>query len=744
VLRKISEVGAGLAQPPGCVSQQVTKGSKIISATLNISIIQTFPPFFLRHDQGDVSLSLSESSIPTSFRVKEHHLFPTHLDPPSMEVAFYRGKKRGYAQFLEHDSVLSTQNAGPQLVSPERDELCSRCRALDLEAIFQMKIKVDRGSFITDLGASGATLKTSDCVMCRLFGSMSPSDFDDNGLARNELCHLRAFSANRVFSRLPASEMGDIHDVTLMGVVRVPIRDVNSGKNNSRQSVEQGLEETGYICSIQAGHRESILRVRVLSPTSFDVERAMDCLVYCLANHRLTCSTIEASPVETLRVIDCQTRTIIRAPAECQYVALSYVWGSSTTSITSTMDQTTQSTIQNAPKVINDAIDVTLKLGLQYLWIDRYCIDQSNKDDKHSTIRVMDMIYANARLTIIAAAGSNPDYGLPGVGGTFRKLQSCLKVGTHFMVSTMPHPRWSIQHSKWASRGWTYQEGLFSKRRLIFTDHQILYECNGMHCTESLVLPLGKLHVKSKKEYKVCVPHGAFVYKDPGKKPWEIMSYVAEFSKRHLTFPSDALNAMQGIFNSFSRGRRPLYQLAGVPIPPPEAAINYHTLYKSTNRTPKESFLIGLSWYHIKPGGRRQSFPTWSWAGWVGELSLYLMFSFRSLERLNNVRVWIEDDDGSLLTFPSSERLGSFLKRDYCKNRFIHIEALTIQFSVVYLRKESILSRLPKRARKSFASWMERDGYYAMFHASDGTIIYARVHLDQREQDFCDTYRERP
>jgi hypothetical protein len=244
-----------------------------------------------------------------------------------------------------------------------------------------------------------------------------------------------------------------------------------------------------------------------------------------------------------LRVIDCHTHTIIHAPAECQYVALSYVWGCSTSTSTDARPQDIQPTLENAPKVINDAIDVTLKLRLRYLWVDRYCIDQSNADNKHKKIRLMDLIYANARLTIIAAAGENPDYGLPGVKGTLRKVQPSLKVGTHFIGSTLPHPSWSVKSLKWASRGWTYQEGLLSKRRLIFTNEQAFYECNGMHCPESLVLPLDELHFKSKKTFKLHTPSGAFMYKTPGKKPWEFMWFVAEFNKRELTFPEEALNA---------------------------------------------------------------------------------------------------------------------------------------------------------------------------------------------------------
>jgi len=51
----------------------------------------------------------------------------------------------------------------------------------------------------------------------------------------------------------------------------------------------------------------------------------------------------------------------------------------------------------------------------------RYCIQEDDALDKHVQIRNMDTIYANAFWTIVAAAGDNSDYGLPGV---FRRAEA--------------------------------------------------------------------------------------------------------------------------------------------------------------------------------------------------------------------------------------------------------------------------------------------------------------------------------
>lgn len=60
-----------------------------------------------------------------------------------------------------------------------------------------------------------------------------------------------------------------------------------------------------------------------------------------------------------LRVIDCTTNQIINHPTGCQYVALSYVWG------------TTQNST-SYPPVVSDSVKATLELGYRYLWVDRY------------------------------------------------------------------------------------------------------------------------------------------------------------------------------------------------------------------------------------------------------------------------------------------------------------------------------------------------------------------------------------
>ena len=65
-------------------------------------------------------------------------------------------------------------------------------------------------------------------------------------------------------------------------------------------------------------------------------------------------------------------------------------------------------------------------------------------------------IYAQSALTIIAVAGENPDYGLPGVSSTPRETYPGVRLGILGLV-LLPIPiHLEVSKSIWSSRGWTY------------------------------------------------------------------------------------------------------------------------------------------------------------------------------------------------------------------------------------------------------------------------------------------------
>jgi hypothetical protein len=76
---------------------------------------------------------------------------------------------------------------------------------------------------------------------------------------------------------------------------------------------------------------------------------------------------------------------------------------------------------KRAPRVIQDAITATKQLGLKYLWINKYYINQNNPKVKSKQIKKMDLIYNSAEFIIIVAARSDKNYRLPRVNSYIRE-----------------------------------------------------------------------------------------------------------------------------------------------------------------------------------------------------------------------------------------------------------------------------------------------------------------------------------
>ncbi|KAF2823819.1 HET-domain-containing protein [Ophiobolus disseminans] len=262
------------------------------------------------------------------------------------------------------------------------------------------------------------------------------------------------------------------------------------------------------------------LQPRFVNPQFIDPSMPRAWLQRCVRDHSIVCSPKIGASVAGFRVLDCKSRKIVEGIQSCPYVALSYVWGPPQTGL-----------LQDSlfPRTIEDAITITRIMGFDYLWIDRYCIDQNDPEQKHAQIGKMDEIFAGASLVIIAAAGSDPHHGLPGIKYIFFSWTS-----TDFIPATVR----------------TMQEGYLSKRRLIFMDHQIAYACCDDWCAESFTSAPNyadsDMGIRLSRIFQTAETDTSS-YLDPAQKYNRL---VREYTKRDLTYSGDALNAFLGILNS--------------------------------------------------------------------------------------------------------------------------------------------------------------------------------------------------
>ncbi|KAJ5728598.1 uncharacterized protein N7483_003106 [Penicillium malachiteum] len=326
-------------------------------------------------------------------------------------------------------------------------------------------------------------------------------------------------------------------------------------------------------------------------------------------------SSLYRDPALRFRVIDVVTDRVILAPLNCRYVALSYVWGSGSsrsrglhradfvelsTDGALSSDTYVQLDCSSLEPTISDAMQFVKLMGLRYLWIDQLCIVQDDPEELLYTMKAMNKIYGASAFTIIAS-GKDATSGLPGVNKSSRQMNPLIgSVDNITLFHALPDPATEWRHpldtSTWNTRGWTYQELYFSQRQFIFAADRIYYNCRKlmkMETSPGNVLP--------------PIKHSSQSLRDSESDPFnQYVTQIREYSGRSLTYPDDILNAFSGVMSDMSE-RHGIKPYHGIPLSPGGR---------------------GLEWMSERRLQRRSTFPSWSWAGWIGPV--YYSTNFQS------------------------------------------------------------------------------------------------------------------
>lgn len=121
------------------------------------------------------------------------------------------------------------------------------------------------------------------------------------------------------------------------------------------------------------------------------------------------------------RLIDCTQKCLTTVKSHCDFVALSYVWGSETASRLTTKRHNLEqlgrpeSLVAILPRTIEDAVSLCLRMGFRYLWVDGFCIVQDDNMERDQLVNQMSRIYDAAVVTIIAHACRHADEPIPGI-----------------------------------------------------------------------------------------------------------------------------------------------------------------------------------------------------------------------------------------------------------------------------------------------------------------------------------------
>ncbi|PVH74309.1 HET-domain-containing protein, partial [Cadophora sp. DSE1049] len=185
-------------------------------------------------------------------------------------------------------------------------------------------------------------------------------------------------------------------------------------------------------------------------------------LKYCESDHD-ACREPQLSTPKDMRIIDLDSMSIVLAPENCRFCALSYVWGKVVEKwLTLTRENRSSLSNKNAlvgaplPRTVKDAMQLCVELGERYLWVDSLCIVQNDPMFQKQQIDIMDTIYAAAKFTIVAAAGNHANAGLPGISIWHRSTQrQTITIQDIEVSNTIPVMKDTVETSVWNSRGWT-------------------------------------------------------------------------------------------------------------------------------------------------------------------------------------------------------------------------------------------------------------------------------------------------
>ncbi|KIK87549.1 hypothetical protein PAXRUDRAFT_831829 [Paxillus rubicundulus Ve08.2h10] len=350
----------------------------------------------------------------------------------------------------------------------------------------------------------------------------------------------------------------------------------------------------------------------------------------CIEGHE-ECPKYEPRPLPT-RVLDVapvddslqhQIRLCVPNGEAATYAALSYCWGGPQPFSTqkSTLETYLKGIdMQQLPSTIRDAVTVTRKLGLRYLWVDAFCIIQDDDLDKQKEIARMGEIYRQSYCTIIAECAARVSDGFSHEKPeppdcTQYRLPYVVPdevIGTMLLRSQEAYGYDPLEEPLNA-RGWTLQERLLPPRQLLYTSHSLRWKCQLREYTDGGVTfnSYDEPYLYSMKRVldvasgKLPAPDLANGMIDPWN-PWQFWKrLITEFSRRLCTEPADRVRAIGGIAEEFQRVWSPGSRyLAGHP--------ECHLF---------ESLAWRVDPFKMVPsrrGGYRA--PSWSWMAAEGEI----------------------------------------------------------------------------------------------------------------------------
>jgi hypothetical protein len=344
----------------------------------------------------------------------------------------------------------------------------------------------------------------------------------------------------------------------------------------------------------------------------------------CKSTHGKICDQLDlplrySNPIDII-LVDVEQDCITMKTTSSVYFALSYVWGGAvniTTTSHNVLAFQQPGSLRNnltLPKTVADAMLLTQKMGVRYLWVDCLSIIQDSSQ-KHQDIANMDIIYSQAELTIAAIDSKHADSGLPGVRpGTRRRRVTSQQRGRNTVTLHMQYGKYELLRGTiYGSRGWTFQEQILSRRILFITERQAVFHCGVSQYSESL--PKEKPYIDSQFGFGDIDLQSEKSFEHDSEEILGCYStMVQEYSTKRLSFEADIENAFSGLASILEKWCRSCPVVHGLM----SAYFGYSMLW-----TIGEDQEYYSAYSMAETGKQRKGFPSWSWVGWTLYTSIF-------------------------------------------------------------------------------------------------------------------------
>lgn len=362
----------------------------------------------------------------------------------------------------------------PDSLSPFPDKLCSTCSTLNLNAEYFIVHPKDRKTGIsaatTTLGTVAELHGKSHCPFCRLvISSLGGSELPTIEDGQPAYVMMKWGHTQTIID----SNQSEIDQVYVRNIFTYAATLAGSRRNRHVRPKEGYINPRISVLAEDLPVSSKALLPRLIKE-KVDMDMVRTWISMCKEQHGPGCDLSEnftyesenpAQQIPSFRLVDVVENRIVRAPTDCKYLTLSYVWGrvevlkTVKANIHLLEQPGSLSSPQFAakiPRTIRDAMEVTKLLKFRYLWVDSLCIIQDDDTgSKAEAIAKMDLVYGACFLTIIAT-GPHADAGIEGVLSNPRGSRQIFEEVSPGLTLVAESSKYNyMKDSVYSTRAWT-------------------------------------------------------------------------------------------------------------------------------------------------------------------------------------------------------------------------------------------------------------------------------------------------